>query len=151
MIYIIWIQIEKHEALQNCLNWCLLRSTLQSYWFPFNSSHLKWDPCCLSLSSYVDVPFYMGTELNLSHVPRYISFSLSLCLSPSISVSLFFSFNISLYVLSFNLYLSPPPPLRSTVVRASARVREPGVRSPTASHQRRKNWEVCAYQLGAWH
>ncbi len=30
-------------------------------------------------------------------------------------------------------------------------VREAGVRSPTVSHQRRKNWEVCAAQLGAWH
>ncbi len=30
-------------------------------------------------------------------------------------------------------------------------VREAGVRFPTASHQRRKNWEVCASQLGAWH
>ncbi len=30
-------------------------------------------------------------------------------------------------------------------------VRDAGVRSPTASHQRRKNWEVCASQLGAWH
>ncbi len=30
-------------------------------------------------------------------------------------------------------------------------VREAGVRSPTASHQRRKNCEVCASQLGAWH
>ncbi len=29
--------------------------------------------------------------------------------------------------------------------------REAGVRSPTASHQRRKNWEVCAYQIGAGH
>ena len=28
-------------------------------------------------------------------------------------------------------------------------VREAGVRFPTASHQRRKNWEVCASQLGA--
>ncbi len=28
---------------------------------------------------------------------------------------------------------------------------EAGVRSPTASHQRRKNWEVCASQLGTWH
>ena len=23
--------------------------------------------------------------------------------------------------------------------------------TPTASHQRRKKWEVCASQLGAWH
>ncbi len=30
-------------------------------------------------------------------------------------------------------------------------VREAGVRSPTASHQRRKNWEVCASRLDAWH
>ncbi len=30
-------------------------------------------------------------------------------------------------------------------------VREAGVRFATASHQRRKNWEVCASQLGAWH
>ncbi len=30
-------------------------------------------------------------------------------------------------------------------------VREAGVRSQTASHQRRKNWEVCASQLCAWH
>ncbi len=30
-------------------------------------------------------------------------------------------------------------------------VREAGVRSPTASHQRREKWEVCASQLGAWH
>ena len=30
-------------------------------------------------------------------------------------------------------------------------VRGGGVRSPTASLQRRKNWEVCASQLGAWH
>ncbi len=26
-----------------------------------------------------------------------------------------------------------------------------GVRFPTASHQRRKKWEVCASHLGAWH
>ncbi len=30
-------------------------------------------------------------------------------------------------------------------------VQEAEIRSPTASHQRRKNWEVCASQLGAWH
>ncbi len=43
------------------------------------------------------------------------------------------------------------PPLRSTVVRASAQGEGgAGVRIPTASHQRRKNWEVCASQLGAW-
>ncbi len=31
-------------------------------------------------------------------------------------------------------------------------VRETGVRSPTASHQIRQNWEVFfASQLGAWH
>ena len=33
----------------------------------------------------------------------------------------------------------------SLMVRASARG------DPPASHQRRKNWEVCASQRGAWH
>ncbi len=28
---------------------------------------------------------------------------------------------------------------------------EAGVRSSTAAQQRRKKWEVCASQLGAWH
>ncbi len=45
----------------------------------------------------------------------------------------------------------PPPTPRSTVVRASARVAGGRPRSPTASHQRHKNWEVCASQIGAWH
>ncbi len=30
-------------------------------------------------------------------------------------------------------------------------VQDASCRSPTASHQRRKKWEVCASQLGAWH
>ncbi len=41
-----------------------------------------------------------------------------------------------------------PRAVHSIVVRAST---QGGVRFPTASHQRRKKWEVCASQLGTWH
>ncbi len=53
--------------------------------------------------------------------------------------------NVGLYV---SMREGPPP--CSTVVRASARGAEAGVRFPTASDQRRKKWEVCTSQLGAW-
>ncbi len=49
---------------------------------------------------------------------------------------------------------TPTPVYRPCVAQSLERplgVREAGVRSPTASHQRRKKWEVCASQLGASH